>query len=91
MLEPTSPTTVKSDSHHPTGAGQTCFRQRSRAKLLRVATTRNIAGKSLEQLLRIILIMSHKHAISSTETISNDLHQHFTSAITADGTDSHLT
>ncbi|KAG5197311.1 hypothetical protein JEQ12_010765 [Ovis aries] len=53
--------------------------------------TKRSRGKSLKQLLRIILIMSHKHAINSTETISNDLHQHFTSAIRADGTDSHLT
>ena len=53
--------------------------------------TKHSHGKLLEQLLHIILIMSHKHAINSTETISNDLHQHFTSAIKADGTDSHLT
>lgn len=77
MLEPTSPTTVKGGWRHPTGAGQTCFRQRSRTKLLIVAATQNVAsGKSLKQLLSIILIMNHKHAINSTETISNDLHQH---------------
>lgn len=46
MLEPTSPTTVKGDSRHPTGAGQTCFRQRSRTKLLIVATTQNVGAAS---------------------------------------------
>lgn len=46
MLEPTSPTTVKGDSRHPTGAGQTCFRQRSRTKLLTAATTQNVGAAS---------------------------------------------
>lgn len=46
MLEPTSPTTVKGDSRHPTGAGQTCFRQRSRTKLLIAATTQNVGAAS---------------------------------------------
>lgn len=46
MLEPMSPTTVKGNSRHPTGAGQTRFRQRSRTKLLTVATTQNVAVAS---------------------------------------------
>lgn len=46
MLEPKSPTTMKGDSCHPTGAGQTHFRQRSRTKLLTVAMTQNIATAS---------------------------------------------
>lgn len=76
---------------HPTGARQAFFRPSSRTKSADGCTnTKRSLGKSLWQLLHIILIMSHQHAIGGTEDRKWSVFD-FSYQSTAEGAYFHLT